>query len=343
MRSSLSTMDDGNPYIWHHTENATNNMHETNYQKEFSYSVLRLDKFTKTRDQLKDDLDKWISLFLHGSKMVEKEVDDVFGDELIFQEIFQILKLDNLTSKQLEKYYRLEEIRYSNENSMRLDYEKAEREAYDIGQTKAREVSSRMYRKIYYEINRNKNAIINGTIIAGDIIGSIVDENFDQGFMKVTERDKLIAINRLKQQGYKNIGNLDYKRGKWSNEQIQELKEKIIKKLECVGLIPPKPKQEDELVKEKLVQKIFNGPTTTTANTTTTTTTTIDGSSTLLLSKGAEEDVEKLKEEIENQEFKKVADEKQKQTAIDMLKKGISIQQVAFLTKWTDEDIKKIK
>jgi hypothetical protein len=133
IRFGLSAMDDDNPYIWHHTENATNNVHEANHQKEFSYSVLTLDKVIRTKDQLEGDLDRWIFLFLHASKMTEKEVDNMFGDEPIFQEIFQILKLDNLTPDELEKYYRSEKNRHSKQDSMRSDYEEAERKSNEMG------------------------------------------------------------------------------------------------------------------------------------------------------------------------------------------------------------------
>jgi uncharacterized protein with GYD domain len=337
IRLGLSAMDDGNPYIWHHTENATNNnVHEANHQKEFSYSVLTLDKVTKTRDQLESDLDRWIFLFLHASKMTEKEVDSIFGNEPIFQEIFQILKLDNLPPDELEKYYHSEKNRYSQQNSMRSDYEEAERRSDEMGVIIGKEMGSRARRKMYHEINRNKDAIMNGTMIAEEIVGPIVDENFDQGLMIITEKDKLFARNILKQQGYKNVDNIDYGRDEWSNEEIQELKDNIIKKLERKGLIPPRFKQEDELAKQKLAQGIFNESTT-------------DNSSALLSSFSLlpppppSSSTSKWTDEIENQESKKIADEKQKQIAMDMLKRGFSVHEIALLTNWTDETIKKLK
>jgi GTP cyclohydrolase II len=337
IRFGLSAMDDDNPYIWHHTENATNNAHEANHQKEFSYSVLTLDKATKTRDQLENDLDKWIFLFLHASKMTEKEVDNTFGDESIFQEVFQILKLDNLTPDELKKYYRSKKNQHSKQNSMRSDYEEAEKRSDEMGEVIGEVIGFRMRRKLYHEINRNKNAIMNGTMIAEEIVGSIIDEIFDQGFLIITERDKLVARNRLKQQGYKNVDLIDYGREEWSNEQIQELKDDGIKSLERDGLIPPRPKQEDELAKQKLTQGIFNESTT-------------DNSSALSLSSSSlppppppPSSTSKWTEEIENQEFQKVTDEKKKQIAMDILKRGFDIQEIALLTNWTDEAIKKLK
>jgi GTP cyclohydrolase II len=340
IRLGLSAMDDGNPYIWHHTENATNNVHEANHQKEFSYSVLTLDKVTKTKDRLEGNLDRWISLFLHASKMTEKEVDSMFGDEPIFQEVFEILKLDNLTPDELEKYYRSEKNQHSKQNSMRSDYEESERRSDEMGVIISKEMGSRIRRKIDHEINQNKNAIMNGTMIAEEIVGPIIDEIFDHEFLIITERDKLVARNILKQQGYKNVDNIDYGREVWSNEEIQELKDDIIKNLELKRLIPPRSKQEDELAKQKFTQGIFNEFTT-------------DNSSALSLSLSSLpappplppllSSTSKWTKEMEDQEFKKVTDEKKKQIATDMLKRGFDVQEITLFTNWTDEVIKKLK
>jgi GTP cyclohydrolase II len=339
IRFGLSAMNDGNPYIWHHTENATNNVYEANHQKEFSYSVLTFDKATKTKDQLESDLDKWIFLFLHASKMTEKEVDNTFGDESIFQEVFQILKLDNLTPDELKKYYRSEKDRHSKQNSMRSDYEEAERRSDEMGLIIGDVMGSRMRRKIYHEINQNKNAIMNGTIIAEEIVGPIIDENFDHEFLIITERDKLVARDILKQQGYKNVDNIDYGREVWSNEEIQELKDDVIKNLEREGLIPPRPKQEDELAKQKLTQGISHESTTDNTSALSSSFSSLPPPPPLL----PPSSTSKWTEEIENQEFKKVTDEKKKQIAMDMLKRGFGIQEIALLTNWTDEAIKKLK
>jgi GTP cyclohydrolase II len=339
IRFGLSAMNDGNPYIWHHTENATNNVYEANHQKEFSYSVLTFDKATKTKDQLESDLDKWIFLFLHASKMTEKEVDNTFGDESIFQEVFQILKLDNLTPDEIEKYYRSEKDRHSKQNSMRSDYEEAERRSDEMGLIIGDVMGSRMRRKIYHEINQNKNAIMNGTIIAEEIVGPIIDENFDHEFLIITERDKLVARDILKQQGYKNVDNIDYGREVWSNEEIQELKDDVIKNLEREGLIPPRPKQEDELAKQKLTQGISHESTTDNSSALSSSFSSLPPPPPLL----PPSSTSKWTEEIENQEFKKVTDEKKKQIAMDMLKRGFGIQEIALLTNWTDEAIKKLK
>jgi GTP cyclohydrolase II len=339
IRFGLSAMNDGNPYIWHHTENATNNVYEANHQKEFSYSVLTFDKATKTKDQLESDLDKWIFLFLHASKMTEKEVDNTFGDESIFQEVFQILKLDNLTPDEIEKYYRSEKDRHSKQNSMRSDYEEAERRSDEMGLIIGDVMGSRMRRKIYHEINQNKNAIMNGTIIAEEIVGPIIDENFDHEFLIITERDKLVARDILKQQGYKNVDNIDYGREVWSNEEIQELKDDVIKNLEREGLIPPRPKQEDELAKQKLTQGISHESTTDNTSALSSSFSSLPPPPPLL----PPSSTSKWTEEIENQEFKKVTDEKKKQIAMDMLKRGFGIQEIALLTNWTDEAIKKLK
>jgi hypothetical protein len=77
-------------------------------QKEFSYSVLRLNKFTKTKDQLEGDQDRWITLMLHVSEMTEKEAEEIFGDNPMLQEILQMLKLDNLPLDECQEYCRSE-------------------------------------------------------------------------------------------------------------------------------------------------------------------------------------------------------------------------------------------
>jgi uncharacterized protein with GYD domain len=61
------------------------------------------------------------------------------------------------------------------------------------------------------------------------------------------------------------------------------------------------------------------------------------------LTKWIDDNIKKLKNEIENQEFKKVTDKKKKRITMDMLKRGFGIQEIALLTNWIDEAIKKLK
>jgi hypothetical protein len=86
--------DSKKAYIWH----KTNHLMTTNYKEErtvkmFSYSVVILDQCPQKLSQLETDRDRWISLFLYGSQMTEKEAQMLFGDEPMFQEIFKMLKL----------------------------------------------------------------------------------------------------------------------------------------------------------------------------------------------------------------------------------------------------------
>jgi hypothetical protein len=111
---------DRKKYIWHQNEKVAN-MDEEN-PKGFSYSIVGLNKFPKTKEQLKSHQDKWLALFLCGSKMTEEEVQEVFGDDPIFQEVFQILKLDHLTPEELEQYNFLENIRQGNEKWIKNYY-----------------------------------------------------------------------------------------------------------------------------------------------------------------------------------------------------------------------------
>jgi hypothetical protein len=91
----LNLTEHDNSRIWHPPEDFIY-MHARKH-KTFSYSVIELYQFTKTNDQLKTLKDKWLKLLAHGSNIAKEEADDILGDEPMFQEIFQLLKLDNLT------------------------------------------------------------------------------------------------------------------------------------------------------------------------------------------------------------------------------------------------------
>jgi hypothetical protein len=221
-----------NSCLLHHTEKPTNSTTNGGNQREFSYLVLRLDKFTKTREQLKTNQDKWISLILHGSEMTEKDVEEIFGDEPVFQEVFQILQLKNLPLEKRKEYHLSEEIRLSAENLRRSNFEKGRQMGQEINQRIGREISREMYRKIDLEIKRRKNQ--NEIIVIKEIVGPVIDEMFDdQGSLKIDlERHKAITIEVLK----KHKSNIPYTAAnlpeKWSRERIENFKERIIKKIE---------------------------------------------------------------------------------------------------------------
>jgi hypothetical protein len=262
IRFGLSTIDDPHPYLWHHTEKLTmttttttnnNSDHNHNHghyeeevgQKEFSYSVVKFDKFTKTKEQLKTDQDKWILLFLRGSEMTEKEVE----------EIFQMLKLNKLTSEELQKYHRLEKIRHYNEESMRFHFEKSGKEGLNMISPEEeaslrlirqrseesfemrvpREESLSMGRKIRLEIDRRR--ALNEAVVIEDIVGPIVDESFDQqGTLKLdTEKNQWIAMSLQQRQG-SSIQDVNEFQEKWTEEEIEKLKKGIIDGLERLGL-----------------------------------------------------------------------------------------------------------
>jgi hypothetical protein len=220
-----------NSYLWHHTENPINSTNEGN-QKEFSYSVLRLDKFTKTCEQLKTNQDKWSSLILHGSQMTEKDVDEIFGDEPVFQEVFQILKLENLPSEERKEYHLSEGIRLSAENLLRSDFEKGQQIGQEICRKICREISRERRRKIELEIKRKKS--MNEPIVVKEIVEPVIDEIFDdQGILKINlKRHKAVTMEVLKKHG----SDIPYSAAslpeKLSREKIEEFKKSIVKKVE---------------------------------------------------------------------------------------------------------------
>jgi hypothetical protein len=188
---------DSDPYIWHQTDNPNSTTHERNHQKEFSYTVLKLDKFPSKNEQLKNNQDRWISLILHISKMTEEEADEIFGDEPVFQEVFQILKLDNLTSDKRQEYLHSEKIRHSEEESNRSKFEKGRKIGLEILCELPPEIGQEISQKIKLEIKRRKN--INEAIVIKEIVELIIDEHFDdQGFMKIgIEKYKQIIMDIL--------------------------------------------------------------------------------------------------------------------------------------------------
>jgi uncharacterized protein (UPF0147 family) len=251
--SGLKT--DDNPYLWHQTENPNSTIHEENHLNEFSYSVLRLDKFPKANEQLKNNQDRWISLVLHISEMTEEEAEEIFGDEPVFQEVLQILKLDNLTPDKCREYLHSEKIRRSEEESNRSKFEKGRRIAREIVDKISEEIVREIYQKIKLEIKRRRNR--NEVIVIKEIVGSIVDEYFDdQNFMKTdTEKHKLIIMDTLKRYQSSIPCHAINLREQWTHEDIEEFKEDISKTAEDWLASLPKLAPENELAKEKLVHK----------------------------------------------------------------------------------------
>jgi hypothetical protein len=249
--------DDDDPYIWHHAENLNHNSttHDEGNLKEFSYSVIRLDKFPKTNEQLKNNQDRWISLILHVSEMTEEEAEEIFGDEPVFQEVLQILKFDNLIPDKCREYLHSEKIRRSEEESNRFKFEKRQKIAREITQKISEEICGEISQKIELEIKRRRNR--NEAIIIKEIVGSIVDEHFDdQNIMKIgTEKHKSIIMDILK----RHQSNIPYHaidlREKWTHEDIEGFKEDISKVFEDWLASLPKLALENKLAKEKLVHK----------------------------------------------------------------------------------------
>jgi hypothetical protein len=146
----------------------------------------------------------------------------------MFQEIFDLLKFDHLTQEELEKYHHLERTRRSNEDLMKCKLEIA----MEIGQKGGIEIGIEISRKIRFEMERKK--ALNEPINLPEIIGSVVEENFDhRGYLKLSERDKLSMMKILKRHGctIRNIDNF-HLRKKWTPEEIQNLKREVIRGFE---------------------------------------------------------------------------------------------------------------
>jgi hypothetical protein len=114
----IRLINNDNPYILHRRVNSANK-HE-GIQGGFSYSAVELCNFTKTNEQVKTLQDKWLTLFVRGSEMTEKEVDEIFGNDPMFQGIFQTLKLANWTEFDRQKYAASQEARFLYASPQRL-------------------------------------------------------------------------------------------------------------------------------------------------------------------------------------------------------------------------------
>jgi hypothetical protein len=248
---------DHDPYIWHHAENLNNNntthdntthdntTHDEGNQKEFSYSVLRLDKFTKTNEHLKINQDRWISLILHVSEMTEEEANEIFGHEPVFQEVLQMLKLDTLTSDKCQEYLHSEKIRRSEEEYNRSKFEKGWNICLEIVLMLSREIGREIFQKTQLEIRRRRDR--NEAIVVKEIVGPIMDEYFDdQGFMKIDiEKHKSTIIDILeRRQSSIPYDAIDF-REKWSDEEIENFKENMIKMFEDLLANPSKLASEN--------------------------------------------------------------------------------------------------
>jgi arsenate reductase-like glutaredoxin family protein len=234
-----------------------NTTHDEGNQKELSYSVLRLDKFTKTNEHLKNNQDRWISLILHVSEMTEEEANEIFGDEPVFQEVLQMLKLDTLTSDKCQEYLHSEKIRRSEEEYNRSEFEKGWNTCFEIARALSREIGREISQKTRFEIGRRRDR--NEAIVVKEIVGPIVDEHFDdQGFMKIgTEKHKPIIMDILeRRQSSIPYDAIDF-REKWSDEEIENFKENMIKTFENLLAKSSNLASENGLAKEKLVQKTF--------------------------------------------------------------------------------------
>jgi hypothetical protein len=218
---------DTNPYLWHQTVNPN-----STHQKEFSYSVLRLGNFPKPNKHLKNNRDRWISLILRLSRMTEEEAENIFHHEPVFQEVLQILKLDNLTSDKRQEYLHSEKIRCSKEEANRAEFEERWKIGEEILEKIYDELTLEMCQKIELEIKRRRNR--NEAIVIKEIVGPIIDEHLDdQNIIKIDpEKERSIIIDILKRHQISLPYDYIDLRKERSHEEIEKLKESLTKDVE---------------------------------------------------------------------------------------------------------------
>nr|WP_262497148.1 Rpn family recombination-promoting nuclease/putative transposase [Pedobacter hartonius] len=71
------------------------------FYHKLNYKFLELPKFVKTEDELETDLDRWLYLLKHMSHLNEAPAS---LDKYVFQKVFSIAEVSNLTKEEKEMY-----------------------------------------------------------------------------------------------------------------------------------------------------------------------------------------------------------------------------------------------
>jgi len=119
-----------------HNVSLTNtDTHEIFYNK-LGYKFLELPKFVKTEAELESDLDKWFYMLKHMSHL--DKMPSVL-DKRIFQKVFKIAEVSNLTREEKTMYDASLKAKWDYENSIAFAKEEAEQKGREEGLEKGME------------------------------------------------------------------------------------------------------------------------------------------------------------------------------------------------------------
>ena len=72
--------------------------------KDFSFTFLELEKFTKTKDQLVSMIEKWAYYFKHAEETSEEDLHKIFEDDVIIQRAYEELNRFHWKEEELRAY-----------------------------------------------------------------------------------------------------------------------------------------------------------------------------------------------------------------------------------------------
>jgi len=100
------------------------------FYHKLNYKFLELPKFVKTEEELETDLDRWLYLLKHMSHLKETPA---FLDKHVFQKVFNIAEVSNLTKEEKEMYDSSLKAQWDYDNSIAYAKEKAAAQGFEEG------------------------------------------------------------------------------------------------------------------------------------------------------------------------------------------------------------------
>jgi hypothetical protein len=216
-------------YLWRHTDHfiAQDNNTKQRTFKKFSYSLLKLEKFNKTDEQLKTDQDKWISLIFRGSAMDKKQVKTIFGEDSMFQQLFEMLELKKFSKEERLKYTELQRLRYCSADLVNFYFMKGIEVGKAFGEHKGHELGTRDgirmgWKKGFSDgLESSRQESLNDVL--NHFLRPVLQKLSSSGLRiprTIMGRQKLIVLNMLRKGlSIEKIGRMI----DWTKEEIHEL------------------------------------------------------------------------------------------------------------------------
>jgi predicted transposase/invertase (TIGR01784 family) len=98
--------------------------------KDFSFTFLELEKFTKAKDQLASMIEKWAYYFKHAEETTPEDLEMVIGQDSVIKRAYE----------ELDRFYWKEEELFAYEDALKkdMDYEASMDKKFDEGMKKGK-------------------------------------------------------------------------------------------------------------------------------------------------------------------------------------------------------------